>query len=271
MIASLARTSLLCLSVLACGLASRPVPWGAVAWAGQSLSDLEKVSAKPSPADRLPLAAPFFDEDGKSQTLARAFDGRPAVLLFVDYGCKNMCGAMLALTSRALAVSALDPGQDYRMIAIGLDPNQGVAAARELKESLIDPGAPLFAATQFLTGTESSIAAAAAAVHYRYSKDAEHGQFAHAAAVLVVTDKGRVTRVIPATAVTGETLRSALIGARRGIFSPILDAVRLLCYGYSPNHGLYNKAILATLRAEGAIALLLLAAGILFLVRRAAA
>lgn len=271
MIASLARTSLLCLSILAWGLAPCPDSWGAVAWAGQSLSDLEKLSAKPRPDDRLPLAAHFLDEDGNSETLAHAFDGRPAVLLFVDYGCKNMCGAMLALTSRALAMSALDPGRDYRMIAIGLDPNQGAAAARDLKESLIDPGAPLFAATQFLTGPESSIAAVAASVHYLYSKDAEHSQFAHAAAVLVVTDKGRVTRIIPATAVTGETLRRALIEARRGILSPILDAVGLLCYGYGPSHGLYNKMILATLRVGGAIALLLLAVGILVLVRRTAA
>ncbi len=270
LIASLAKTCLLCLGVVARCAAFASGLMASAAWGALSPSDLEKVSAKAEAGVRLPLAARFLDENGAPKTLLQALDGRPAVLLFVDYACKNMCGVMLLLTSRALAETGLVPGADYRLLAIGLDPDLGPQAARRLKEGLIDPRAPLFAASLFLTGNAASIAAAAAAVGYVYSPDAEHGQFAHAAAVLVVSGEGRVTQFIRATDVTSEVLSRALVGARQGGVRRAFESVRLLCYGYSPSHGLHNGAIWVALRLGGVISLSLVSVGVLFLIRRAA-
>ncbi len=270
MSAALAKVCLLSLCIVACcGVIISPV--SRPAWAGQSLSDLEKVSAQPAPGDRLPLGAVFLDENGKSETLAEALDGRPAIFLFVDYACNNMCGAMLLMASRALTESALDPGADYRFLALGLDPSLGPSAARQLKEDLIAQDAPLFAATQFLTGSAAAITAAATAVGYRYSPDVEHRQFAHAAALLVVSGDGRVTRLIRATDVTSATLSRALVEARQASSTPAFEPVRLLCYGFSPSHGLYNGGVWAALQAGGAFVLALVAAGVIFLLRRSAA
>ncbi len=266
------RTSLVRSAVLApyvlisIGLASTP------ASAGRAMSDLTRVSANPQAGNRLPLETPFWDEAGNSRTLGEAIGGVPAVVTFVDYECKNMCSAILALTANALANLTLTPGLDFRFVAIGLDPEVRVRVALELKSVIIDPNSPLSSQARFLTGDASSIERTAAAVGYRYSKDVENHQFAHAAALMTVSSNGVVTRVFNATNVTSEMLRDALVEARhaQGRSISAFEPVRLLCYGLESLHGLYTREIWIALRAGATLILVAMVAGALLLVRRRA-
>lgn len=240
--------------------------------AGRAISDLARVSADPRPGDRLPLETIFWDETGNVETLAQAIGGLPTVVTFVDYACKNMCSAILTLTAAALTNSALLPGTDFKMIAIGLDPKLDTNVARDVKSAIIEPSSLLSSQTHFLTGDASSIAKAAAAVGYRFSEDVENRQFAHAAALLVVSGNGAVSSVLNATNVSGAALRQALIDARhaRGGTISAFAPVGLLCYGLDPTHGRYTREIWIALRAGAAILVVALLGGVLFLARRQA-
>lgn len=217
--------------------------------AGESLSDLAKVSARPEAGSRLPLDAVFIDQLGNFKNLGQALDRRPAVLMFVDYACTNMCSAIVALTSSALTRSGLVPGDDFGLLAIGLAPNLSFDAAREFKDGVIDPSSRLSVATQFLTGDASAIKNATGAVGYHYSADVENAQFAHAAALFVVSGDGKVTRTIAVAKLDGDVLRQALVEAHQGIGESTFRAINLLCYGYAPSHGAANSLVWLILKA----------------------
>ncbi len=237
--------------------------------AGETLSDLAKVSARPNSESRLPLATTFTDQFGNSKELGQALDKKPAVLLFVDYACRNMCSAMVLLASNALANSGLVPGDEFGLLAIGLAPDVRVVAAREFKDSVIDPGSPLSAATQFFTGDAAAIKKVTDAVGYHYSRDGENAQFAHAATLFVISGEGKVMRAIPAANVDSDSLHEALVGAQHGAGDSSFNPINLLCYGYAASHGGANRPVRLILETASA-AMLIFMAGIIFrLARRA--
>ncbi len=244
---------------------------GSPAVAGVNTAVLDGVYVDPAPGATLPLTESFGDDSGRNLTLADALAGRPAVLIFADYTCHTLCGPILDFATAALQQSQLRPGADYRLIVIGLDPKDGLDAARAMRSSRLDNGGPIARAALFLTGTTDAIGKAAAALGYHYAYDSEHDQFAHPAAAFVLTGNGAVTRVLSAVGLTGADLRLALVEAGCGQVGTLADRFRLLCYGYDPVRGIYTARIGRLLEISGAITLAAMAAGILLMHRLAKA
>jgi protein SCO1 len=113
-----------------------------------------------------------------------------------------------------------------------------------------------------LTGDPATIAAATAGVGYRYAYDAEHDQFAHPAAALVVTAGGRITHALSALSLNGYDLRLALVDAGEGRVGSIGDRLRLLCYGFDPIRGVYTEMITLWLELASVLTLVAMAAAI---------
>lgn len=250
--------------VLTCAAVAAGTP----AAAGFSAAQLAAVSAAPPPGAALPLALGFRDEAGHPETLGAALGGIPAVVVFADYTCHTLCGPILEFAAAGLAKSGLRPGTDYRLVAIGLDPKDGLDAAREMKSSHIAPGDPVARAAIFLSGRASEIAAATAAVGLRYAYDPEHDQFAHPAAAYVIDGGGRVRRMLSGLGLDGGDLRLALVDAGQGAVGTFADQIRLLCYGYDPVRGIYTERITALLEIAAATTVLAMAGAMLLMFAR---
>jgi len=233
------------------------------AYAGFSSGDLGAIAAEPAPGATLPLTLRFIDDSGQPRTLAQALGGTPGVVIFADYTCRTLCGPILEFAAAGLAQSGLRPATDYRVIVIGLDPKDAVAAARAMKASHFAADDPIARATVFLTGEQTAISATTAALGYHYRYDPEHDQFAHPAAVYVTDAKGRVTRALSGLGVDGADLRLALVEAGRGDVGTFADRIRLLCYGYDPARGIYTARITLLLELASGATLLVMAGGIL--------
>jgi protein SCO1/2 len=197
------------------------------------------LSAPAHPA--VPLTLEFHDINGKRVTLGQAIDRRPALLLFVDYTCRNICGPALAIASGALAQAGLDPGKDFRLIAIGLDPKDSAEDARAMSRQIEDPA--VAGVTTLLLGGADSVHQATEAVGYRYKYDAAADQFAHPAGALVLTSDGRVSRILSSLALNAQDLRLALVEAGAGSIGTFGDRLALLCYGFDAAHGVYAPEI----------------------------
>ena len=74
-----------------------------------------------------------------TNTLEKAIDGHPSLLLFVDYTCRTICGPALAIASGAVSQSGLDPASDYRLIVVGLDPKDTLDDMRRMGQQIGDP------------------------------------------------------------------------------------------------------------------------------------
>jgi protein SCO1/2 len=234
----------------------------AAAHASFTQAQLGAVYADAKPDAQLPLGQDFVDETGKVTTLGAAIGNGPAVIVFADYTCTTLCGPILAFAAGGLEKTGLVGGRDFHLIAIGIDPKDTLADARAMKASHVGAGTLLAAATVMLTGKAEAVRAAttAAGYHYVYDKDAD--QFAHPAVAYVVTAQGRISRVLSGLGLDAADLRLALVDAGKGRVGTIADRIRLLCYCFDPETGIYSTAISRLMLGAGILTVLAVAGGI---------
>jgi protein SCO1 len=231
-------------------------------------AQLAEISAAPPADARLPLQLNFHDDNGQATTIASALAGLPAVVIFADYTCRTLCGPILEFTALGLAKTGLEPGADYRLVVIGINPRDGFDAAQAMRAAHIGSSNPVDRGTVFLSGDEIAIGTATTAVGLHYAYDAEHDQYAHPAAAFVVNAAGRVRRLLSPLGLDGNDLRLALVDAGDGAVGGLADQIHLLCYGYDPVKGIYTERITTLLSYTAGTSVLLLAAGIFAMIMR---
>jgi len=249
-------------------VAAAVAAFAAPARANFTSAQLAAIAAAPPPNAALPLDLKFRDENGEPRTIADAIGGVPALVVFADYTCRTLCGPILEFTAAGLARTGLRPGRDFRLLVIGLDPKDGLDAARAMRARHIGAGDRLGAAAVLLTGDEAAIHAATVALGLRYAYDAAHDQYAHPAAAYVVDARGRVRRVLSPLGLDGGDLRLAIVDAGGGAVGSFTDRIHLLCYGYDPAKGIYTERITTMLGYAAAATLVLLLTGIGAMVAR---
>lgn len=236
----------------------------ASAAAALTAEELETVGVTPPPDAALPagLRVPAPREPS---TLADVLGGEPAVAVFVDYTCSELCGPALAQISAALADQPA-----ARVITIGLDPRDDAAAAEAFVGSIADDD--LMARTTVLRPDAETRDAIAEALGYSFLYDAQIDRFAHPAAAFVLDGTGKLVRLLSSIGLTGRDVTLALKEA--GGAAPaqsIVQQLILACYGYDPVTGRYTLAIervLAGLSGITVVAIGLVIGGLLLRERR---
>jgi protein SCO1 len=235
------------------------------ALAGLTRSELAVVSLSPLTNAAAPLALRFRDVEGRRTTLGEALDGRPAILLFVDYTCQTICSPALAIASGALSQTGLDPAKDFRLVVIGLAPKDSADEARAMSRQI--GNAAVESVTALLLGDTENTHQLTEALGYNYKYDAAADQFAHPAGALALTPDGRVSSVLSSLALNPRDLRLGLVEAGEGRIGTLGDRLTLLCFGFDAMHGVYTSAIKWALRLLSAIAVISLLAWIVLLKR----
>jgi len=244
------------------------VPGGLVQ-ARLNRSELSSVAVTLPPGARVPLALGFEDAvagDGSgATTLERSFGGRPSLLLPVDYTCGNVCDPMLTMSAAALKATGLRQGEDVRFVLVGLDPKDGVEAARRMLEREWPEHGEGVAA---LIGDEPAIAALTGALGYGFRYDPGTDSYAHPAAAMIMTGDGRVARVLSPLALNARDLRLALVEAGEGRVGTVADRFVLLCYGFDAATGVYTPLVRRVLSVAAAMTMVAIAFGIALLSRQ---
>jgi protein SCO1/2 len=213
-------------------------------------------AVSPPPFARAPMGLSFKDQYGRTVSLGQLAAGKPLVLTPVQHNCRNLCGISLLALRNALTAQRLRPGADFNVVAFGIDPRETPADAARSADRLGVPGA------EALVGDQRSDAAVTGALGYRYSWMAATGQYAHMAAVAVLTPDGRLVRWLPGLGVEPAKLQATLRDAIRGDAPRFGDQIRLLCFHFDPTSGRYTLAIWRLLQAAAAIVALLTAGGV---------
>lgn len=214
----------------------------------------DQIGLDQKPGAQVDLNLPFRDESGDPITLAQVAAGHPLLLVPSYYRCPMLCTYVLTGLVQGLDGISLQPGRDYRVAAVSIDPREGPALAAAKKKAYLarigrDPGAS--EGWRFLTGPQASIAALTAAVGFRYAFDSALGEYAHPAAVIALTPDGRVSRYFPGVEFPPNELRLGLVAASRGKLGSLSDRVYLACYRYNPVTGKYGSYVSGGLRALG--------------------
>jgi protein SCO1/2 len=216
---------------------------------------LGKIAIDQRIGGELPLDVPFVDDAGRQVKLGDYFGKRPVILALVYYECPMLCTQVLNGLVSALGVINFNAGREFDVVAVSFNPREGPGLASQKKASYVERyGRPETAnGWHFLTGTQDSITRLTDAVGFRYAYDAAIQQFAHGAAIEVITPKGTIARYFYGIEYSPRDLRLGLVEASEDRIGSITDDVLLSCYHYDPSTGKYGATVLGMVRL-GAIA-----------------
>jgi protein SCO1 len=246
---------------------------------------------------RVPLDARFRTQDGTPITLGEALGGGlPAILTFNYSDCPMLCNVLLnGLTAAlpAIATPAVSPDPDrpdpdraavfrvgvqFRIVTIDLEPNETIDKARAMRERYLarlpeDQRAAARAGWTFLLaappGDAAAIRRVADAVGFRYTYIKDRAEWAHPAALILLSAAGVVTRYIYGIEYEPAMLRASIYKA--GVAEPAAAVGFLLrCYHFDPDANSHARAGVLALRfgAAGFVVVLFSALGALHLSRR---
>jgi len=219
----------------------------------------------------IPKDLAFTDSDGHEVTLGQLFDGHRPVVLTMNYSnCPMLCGLQLNGLFKGLAAMDWTIGKQFEMITVSIDPLETVQRAAQTKEKYLKAyGRPGSAAGwHWLVGREENIRKLADVIGFGYVYIPESKQYAHAAALMICTPEGHVSRYLYGIDYDPQTLRLSLVEAADGRVGSSLDQVLLYCFHYDADSGRYGPKAMIVMRIGGGLTLLVLGAVLGFFWRR---
>jgi protein SCO1/2 len=220
---------------------------------------------------QLPLDTMFRDETGRVVRLREYANGsRPILLVFLYYRCPMLCSMVMEGVTSTLTALKFDAGKEYDVVTISIDPRDMPRDAAAKKEKYVKRYGRLGTAHawHFLTGPESAIRRITDTVGFHYAYDPRSDQFAHGAALMVLTPGGRISRYLYGFEYNPRDVRLALVEASANKIGNATDAILLLCYHYDPVTGKYSRGAMTFVRAGGLATVVGLAGFIFVMIRR---
>jgi len=234
-----------------------------------SPNQIASVGAHPDADARIPYDTHWVDRNGKPVLLGDLVKGKPTVLLFIDYTCRHICGPGLTLTAGALHDSGLKVGKDVSFVILGFNPGDGPAEARAMADKQLSALPDIQSAVHLLSADPDTIDKAERALGFKAVYDSTTNQYAHDASAYIFNAKGKLTKLLPETALVAPVLKKELYAAggsdqKQGFLAHITT----VCYGFAAAHGLYGKAIVIGLKTGGVLILLASVVFFLLMLRR---
>ena len=210
----------------------------------------------------------FIAENGYPVALRDYFEkGRPVILNLVYYSCPMLCTLVLNGQTEAMRAIPWTPGNEYEVVTITIDPRESFDDARKKRAIYLgsyDRPAPGW---HFLADHDGNAQRLARQVGFNYKYDPRQEQYAHPAAIMVLTPRGRMARYLYGIRYGAKDLRFALAEASEGRATMALEKILLFCYHYDPKAGRYVWFALNFMRLGGLLTVALIAFFILRMIR----
>lgn len=182
----------------------------------------------------------LIDEDNISLPLSKLMlTGKPAIIVPVYYDCPSLCGINQNQLAAQLKKLELKAGKDFTVISFSINPEENNAMAHHTKESywrLLKPAGyqkeMYNAGWRFTVAERDSIERLTQSTGFKYEKRGR--DFAHAASVIFLSPKGKITRYLYGTQYSELDLKLALMEAAEGKIGSFTDHVLMYCYSFDP-------------------------------------
>jgi len=263
-------------------LISRPLIWLflltvslSVFAAEKTPEELKDLEMNPILGTQVSLDTEFQNEDGKMVKLRSYFDGkRPVALIMNYYECPMLCGLVLNAARDSFQDMDWKPGENFQIITVSINPKEEYTLAAAKKESILgsiekkEYVEPMRSSWHFLVGKKENSEKLAQEIGFKYKYIPEEKQYAHGAAMFLLSPTGKLTRVLFGMNFAPRDLKLGLLEASEGKVGTIAEKLLLFCYHYDPKGNQY--AILATnvMKLGGAITVMVLGFAYLLLFLR---
>jgi protein SCO1 len=236
-------------------------PSGAAPLANQAPAVLQGVNIVENLGGALPRDAVFRDTEGKTVHLGDYFDDRrPTLLVFAYHTCPMLCSLVLDATVKALDSVPWTVGDQFDVVSISIDPKDTPETAAKKRTQVVDGygrahGNPR--GWHFLTGDEGQIRRVTDVVGFEYRYDPRQKQYAHPAAIYLLTPEGHLARYLYGIQYDPKDVRLGLLEASKGHSVSTTERILLYCYHFDPNGGHYSLVAFNVMRVGGGATLVL--------------
>lgn len=225
-------------------------------------------------AARIDTDLTFVNEKGQQVKLSSLVDGtRPTVVAFVYHTCPMLCS--LVLDGLADAVARTDEialGEEYQVLAVSVDPRDTPARADSVKARYARLGdlgdLDAFHLWTLAPGHEQDVETLADAVGFEYAFDIRTGEYAHNAALILLSPEGKITRYLYGIDHAPFDFRLAVVEAGEGTVGSTLDKFLVTCFEYDHDAQAYSLAILNWTKLGGLLLLALFGGMLVYFWRR---
>ncbi len=216
---------------------------------------VEKVGFDQRLGQFLPLETEWRDSAGERRRLGEFFRDRPVLLAFGYYRCPVLCPLLVDGLASALKPLALEPGKDFELVFVSIDPEDLPESAARYQERAVARFGRGKGETgwHFLVGNAASIAALTDAAGFRFVKDDASGEYAHAAGLVITAPDGRISRYLYGVDFAPRDVRFAVLEASASRIGTVTDRILLLCFEYNESLGRYTAATFLWLRLGGVL------------------
>ncbi|MHA7112018.1 SCO family protein [Sunxiuqinia elliptica] len=165
---------------------------------------------------------------------------KPTILNFVYYRCPGICSPLMEGLAEVMDKSDLIPDQDYQVLTISFDPTETLELAERKKTNylnLVNKKEAIAQGWKFYVSDSASIAKSTQAVGFKYKRTGN--DFLHAASVMVISPKGKITRYLNGVYFLPFEFKMAIIEANKGQSGPTINKILQFCYSYDPKGQTY--------------------------------
>jgi protein SCO1 len=235
---------------------------------------LQKVGVEQHLNQPLPLNAQFVDDKGKTVRLGDYFGKHPAIMSLVYYNCPMLCSEEMDGLASALEMVKMNPGKDFDVIIISIDPSETPELAAKKKAFYVKRyGRPETAdGWHFLTGKQPDIDAVSNATGFGYIRvpgpDGKLNQFAHASSIEVVTTDGKIAQYYLGVEYSPKDIMLGLVEASGNkIGSPVAN-ILTYCYHYDPQTNKHSLLVARVVQLGGMVTVVSLGSFMFVMFRR---
>ena len=205
----------------------------------------------------LPRDATFRDADGHAVKLGDYFDGkRPTLFVFAYHTCPMLCSLVLDATVKSLNDVAWTVGDEFDVVSMSIDPHDTPETATRKRAQVVDSYERAKGNTRgwhFLVGDEDQIRKVTDAIGFEFNYDARQKQYAHPAAIYLLTPEGHIARYLYGIQYDPADLRLGLLEATEGRSISTTEKILLYCYHYDPQGKHYSLVAMNVMRLGGAV------------------
>lgn len=250
-------------------------------------AQLEGAEIVPKLGAKVPLDTKLLDEDGKPVSLdAVLAKDKPTLLLLGYWECPMLCSFVLNATKDALAdVDGLEPGVDFNVVAVGIDPTEGASLAKAKQQNYLKELAKVRGVAEvpasswrFLSAPQDegfisdkheskAVRTLADAVGFGYRYDVQTENYAHGAGIFFISPDGTLTRTLWGISFRSKDVRLAIVEAGQGLVGTVIDRVVLSCFQFGPE-GQYSVYVWGVMRIGAIVMVLGMATFLITLFRR---
>lgn len=201
----------------------------------------------------------LVNETGDTLSLAEIMiPGKPILLNMGYFDCPKLCGLVTNGMLAGMKQTVWTPGSEYQVLTVSLNPSEGYELAAEKRQNYLKSFDRAGAETgwSFLTGSEANLNELMKQTGFGFVWDESSEQFIHAAALVVLSPEGVITRYLYGIQFPELQLRNALYEAADGKVGSTIDKLVLYCFEYDPFSNSYVPQAINMMKLGGLVTML---------------